>query len=103
MPGITTERISHIGSPPEGVPVASAAEPHDGSVTRSFIGLGFGEAAARLVAFVTTLVIARRLGADSLGIVAFAFAILLYLQRSGRHRPGDGSWRVSFRRSWRSA
>ena len=50
-------------------------------MTRSFIGLGFGEAAARLVAFVTTLVIARRLGADSLGIVAFAFAILLYLQR----------------------
>ena len=51
------------------------------SFVRSFIGLGVGEAAARLVAFATTLVIARRLGAEGLGVVSFAFAILLYLQR----------------------
>ena len=51
------------------------------SIVRSFIGLGIGEAAARLIAFGTTLVIARRLGADGLGVVSFAFAILLYLQR----------------------
>ena len=51
------------------------------SIVRSFIGLGVGEAAARLIAFATTLVIARRLGAEGLGVVSFAFAILLYLQR----------------------
>ena len=51
------------------------------SIARSFIGLGVGEAAARLIAFATTLVIARRLGAEGLGIVSFAFAVLLYLQR----------------------
>lgn len=51
------------------------------SIVRSFIGLGVGEAAARLIAFATTLVIARRLGAEGLGIVSFAFAVLLYLQR----------------------
>ena len=51
------------------------------SIVRSFIGLGVGEAAARLIAFATTLIIARRLGAEGLGIVSFAFAILLYLQR----------------------
>lgn len=51
------------------------------SVARSFIGLGIGEAGARLIAFVTTLVIARRLGTDGLGVISFAFAILLYLQR----------------------
>jgi O-antigen/teichoic acid export membrane protein len=51
------------------------------SVVRSFIGLGVGEAAARLIAFATTLLIARRLGAEGLGVVSFAFAILLYLQR----------------------
>src|SRR5688572_29740424 len=48
---------------------------------RSFIGLGIGEAGARLIAFATTLLIARRLGTDGLGVISFAFAILLYLQR----------------------
>jgi O-antigen/teichoic acid export membrane protein len=56
-------------------------EPTPPSIARSFIGLGVGEAAARLIAFATTLVIARRLGAEGLGVVSFAFAILLYLQR----------------------
>jgi O-antigen/teichoic acid export membrane protein len=51
------------------------------SVARGFIGLGVGEAAARLLAFATTLIIARRLGTEGLGVVSFAFAILLYLQR----------------------
>jgi O-antigen/teichoic acid export membrane protein len=51
------------------------------SIVRSFVGLGLGEATARLIAFATTLVIARRLGAEGLGVVSFAFAILLYLQR----------------------
>ena len=74
-----------IGSPakefPAPVGVAPVGEPKDASLTRSFVGLGLGEAAARLIAFVTTLLIARRLGADGLGIVSFSFAILLYLQR----------------------
>ena len=51
------------------------------SLPQSFIRLGVGEAAARLIAFVTTFVIARRLGTEGLGVVSFAFAILLYLQR----------------------
>ena len=63
-----------MSSPPvEGSPTPSIA--------RSFIRLGVGEAAARLIAFATTFVIARRLGTEGLGVVSFAFAILLYLQR----------------------
>lgn len=51
------------------------------SIVRSFIGLGIGEAAARLIAFTATLIIARRLGAEGLGIASFAFAVVLYLKR----------------------
>ena len=58
--------------------------PHEtgnSAVTRSFVGLGLGEGVARVIAFGTTLIIARRAGAEGLGVVSFAFAILLYLQR----------------------
>lgn len=45
---------------------------------RRFLTLGAGEAVARLVAFGATVIVARRLGAESYGVVAFASAILLY-------------------------
>lgn len=60
-------------------PPVDGAKTH--SAVRGFIGLGRGEAAARLIAFTATLVIARRLGAEGLGIVFFAFAVVLYLKQ----------------------
>ncbi|MEO8620096.1 MAG: flippase [bacterium] len=43
-----------------------------------FAVLGLGEAAARLIGFAGTVYVARRLGADSYGIIAVAAAIVLY-------------------------
>jgi O-antigen/teichoic acid export membrane protein len=53
----------------------------DSIVTRNFLALGGGEAAARAIAFVATVYIARVLGAPYFGIVAFSAAVLLYLGR----------------------
>ena len=62
-----------------------ARPPVDGarnlSILRSFVALGIGEAAARVIGFAATLVIARRLGTEGLGIASFAFTIVLYLKR----------------------
>ena len=50
-------------------------------VARNFLALGAGEAAARVIAFLATIYVARVLGSQSFGIVAFSAAILLYLSR----------------------
>lgn len=47
----------------------------------SFAALASGEAAARGLAFATTLVIAARVGPGGLGVVAVAIAVVLYLSR----------------------
>lgn len=51
------------------------------TVIRSFIALGSGEAIGRLVAFVAYLYLARVLGPDSYGVIAFAAGITLYLTK----------------------
>jgi len=51
------------------------------TVTQNFLALGAGEAAARLLAFASTVYIARRLGAEYYGVIGFAAAVLLYLNR----------------------
>lgn len=53
---------------------------HD-NIGRSFLALGGGEAAARIIAFGAVLVIAQRLGPEGLGVVSFSLAVMLYLQR----------------------
>ena len=50
-------------------------------MSRSFVSLGAGEAAARLFAFAVTMYAARVLGAEGFGVVAFATAAVLYLSR----------------------
>lgn len=46
---------------------------------RSFAGLAGGETVARLLAFIATLVVARRLGPELYGVITVASGILLYL------------------------
>jgi len=50
-------------------------------ITRSFAGLAAGEAIARGVAFLGTLLVARRLGPSMYGILGVASGILLYCQQ----------------------
>lgn len=50
-------------------------------ITRSFAGLAAGEAAARGIAFIGTLLVARRLGPSMYGIIGVASGILLYCQQ----------------------
>ncbi len=50
-------------------------------VARAFIALASGEAAARVVAFVGTMYLARTLGPEGYGAIGFAVAVLLYLAR----------------------
>ncbi|MEO7041284.1 MAG: flippase [Gemmatimonadaceae bacterium] len=52
-----------------------------GRVARAFVALGSGEVAARLIAFAGTLYVARTLGPERYGVIGFALAVLLYLQR----------------------
>ena len=51
------------------------------SVGRSFFALASGEIGARIVAFATAIYVARVLGAEFYGAIAFATALLLYLRR----------------------
>ncbi|MGD2112139.1 MAG: flippase [Gammaproteobacteria bacterium] len=51
------------------------------SVIRNFLALGSGEALSRIIAFVATIYIARVLGADGYGVIAFAVGVNLYLSK----------------------
>ena len=53
----------------------------DRSVARNFLALVSGEVAARLIAFGVVVFIARVLGAEGYGVVAFAVGINLYLSK----------------------
>lgn len=48
------------------------------SPDRNFVALGGGEAIGRLVAFGTTLFLARRFGPEGYGVIAFAAGVTLY-------------------------
>lgn len=50
-------------------------------VARNFLALGGGEAAARVIAFIATVWVARRLGAASYGVLELAAAVTLYFAR----------------------
>lgn len=50
-------------------------------MARNFLALGAGEVIARLIAFAATVYLARTLGAASYGVIGFATAITLYLNR----------------------
>ena len=52
---------------------------HDSTVGRSFLKLGVGEAAARIIAFGATVYLARTLGASVYGVIVLATAVMLYL------------------------
>ncbi len=52
---------------------------HDAQVGRSFLKLGVGEAAARVIAFGATVYLARTLGASLYGVIVLATTVLLYL------------------------
>lgn len=72
-------------------PASDDAAQHDGGFVATptgrpgslvgfgFLKLGMGEAAARVIAFGTTIVLARTLGAPVYGVIVLATAILLYL------------------------
>jgi len=51
------------------------------SVVRNFLALGSGEALSRIIAFGATIYIARVLGADGYGVIAFAVGVNLYLSK----------------------
>ena len=50
-------------------------------VIRNFLALGSGEMVSRLIAFAATVYIARVLGADGYGVIAFAVGINLYFSK----------------------
>ena len=50
-------------------------------LTRSFLNLAAGEAVARLLAFAAMLIVARRLGPASYGVIGVASGIMLYLNQ----------------------
>lgn len=51
------------------------------SVSRNFLALGSGEVISRLLAFAAIIYVARILGADNYGVIAFAVGINLYFSR----------------------
>jgi O-antigen/teichoic acid export membrane protein len=53
----------------------------ESGVALDFLKLGTGEAAVRIVAFLTTVYVARRLGADAFGVVILATTIMTYVSR----------------------
>lgn len=52
-----------------------------GRVASMFLGLGLGEAVGRALAFLTTILLARRLGSEGYGTIAVALAVGLYLAK----------------------
>jgi len=50
-------------------------------VAQRFLALGLGDGAARLIAFGVAVYLARALGRDMYGVLAFAFGVTLYLQQ----------------------
>ncbi|MBT8336073.1 MAG: oligosaccharide flippase family protein [Gemmatimonadetes bacterium] len=60
-------------------PEGAAPEPKRRGVGRNFLALGSGEAAARLIAFGVTMILARVVGPDGYGVVALAMGVNLYL------------------------
>lgn len=60
--------------------MSGPAAPRPGTmVGLSFLKLGFGEAMARIIAFVATVYLARTLGTALYGVIVLATAVLLYL------------------------
>lgn len=59
--------------------MSSGVPRHDARVGLAFLKLGFGEAAARVIAFAATVYLARTLGASLYGVIVLATAVLLYL------------------------
>ena len=50
-------------------------------VARNFLALGSGEVVSRVVAFGVTVYLARVLGAEGYGVIAFAAGVTLYLSK----------------------
>jgi len=50
-------------------------------VTRNFLALGSGEMISRVIAFTVTIYLARILGAEGYGVIAFAVGVTLYLSK----------------------
>jgi O-antigen/teichoic acid export membrane protein len=63
------------GSEPRSIQTAAST---DGKPSRTFLGFAAGEAGSRVIAFVATAYIARRLGASAFGYLGFATAIVGY-------------------------
>ena len=51
------------------------------TVVRNFLALGSGEALGRVIAFVAHVYLARAMGAEGYGLVAFAIGVTLYLSK----------------------
>lgn len=58
--------------------MAPPAPTRSGAVARTFAALASGDAFARVVAFVAGVYVARRLGAEMFGVMAFGQAVVLY-------------------------
>ncbi len=54
---------------------------NNGIVARNFLALGSGETVSRVIAFAVTLYLARILGAEGYGVIAFALCVTLYLSK----------------------
>ncbi|MGI9076968.1 MAG: flippase [Gemmatimonadaceae bacterium] len=53
----------------------------EGVVARNFLALGSGEVVARVLAFASSVYLARALGPEGYGVIGFAIAVLLYFNR----------------------
>lgn len=60
---------------------ADRPSPAPSGVAQRFLALGLGDASARLIAFGAAVYLARVLGKDVYGVIAFAFGVTLYLQQ----------------------
>jgi len=63
----------------------------EGKIARSFLALASGDAAARVIAFLAYVFVARLLGASMFGVIGFAQAVVLYfahLSACGVDLPG---------------
>ncbi len=73
-------RGNRAGHWPDRQAVSATPSPrHEAVVGLAFLKLGFGEAAARVIAFAATVYLARTLGASLYGVIVLATAVLLYL------------------------